>query len=141
MSKKSHLLALSSFALLVACSSEPEPAAEQPVAMAVADTNAPLPGGFTPYPGVRELSRTSINQNGQSYTLLSMQADVAPEVMLAHYRQQAAAAGIPISLEVSANGQHQIGGESPSGLNFSLTASGSNAGTSATLAIGQAAPQ
>ena len=70
-----------------------------------------------------------------------MQADVSPEVMLAHYRQQAAAAGIPISLEVSANGQHQIGGESPNGLNFSLTASGAGIGTSATLAIGRVTPQ
>ena len=136
-----RLLALSSFALLAACGSEPEPAAEQTAQLAVADTSAPLPGGFTPYPGARELSRTSIEQNGQSYTLLSMQADVSPEVMLTHYRQQAAAAGIPISLEVSANGQHQIGGESPNGLNFSLTASGAGIGTSATLAIGQVTPQ
>ena len=129
------------FAMLAACGSEPE-AAEQPAgAVAVADTGAALSGGFTPYPGAEELSRTSISQNGGSYTLLSLQADAAPEAMVAYYRKQAEDAGIAISLEVSAGGQHQIGGESASGLNFSFTASGAGERTSATLAIGQTAQE
>ena len=138
-----HRLALfPALCLLAACGAEPAPNEAAPTAaVAVADTNAPLPGGFTPYPGAQELSRTSINQDGQSYTLLSIQSDAAPELLVAFYRDQAEAAEIPISLEVSANGLHQIGGESPAGLNFSFTASGAGGQTSATLAIGQSAPE
>ena len=132
--------------LLAACGTEPAPSEEAhsaapTAAVAIADTNAALPGGFTPYPGAQEVSRSSISQNGQSYTLLSLQTDAAPEELVAFYRQQAEAAAIPISLEVSANGLHQIGGESPAGLNFSFTANGAGGQTSATLAIGQSAPQ
>ncbi len=129
------------FALLAACGSEPEPAEAAPeapaAAVATADTSDPLPGGFTPYPGAQQVSRTSINQNGGSYTLLAQQAAATPEEMVAFYREQAAAAGIAISLEASANGMHQIGGEAASGLNFSFTASSAGEGTSTTLAIGQ----
>ena len=136
-----HRLALiPALCLLAACGAEPAPTAAVPnAAVAIADTNAALPGGFTPYPGAQELSRTSINQDGQSYTLLSIQSDAAPELLVAFYRAQAEAAEILISLEVSANGLHQIGGESPAGLNFSFTASGAGGQTSATLAIGQSA--
>jgi len=146
----SHRLSLfPALCLLAACGSEPAPAEEAPpaahpaapsAAVAMADSNAPLPGGFTPYPGAQEVSRTSIKQDGQSYTLLSLQSAAAPELLVAFYREQAEAAEIPISLEVSANGLHQIGGETPAGLNFSFTASGAGGQTSATLAIGQSAP-
>jgi len=143
-----HRLALfPALCLLAACGAEPAPSEAAPneaaptAAVAIADTDAALPGGFTPYPGAQELSRTSINQDGQSYTLLSIQSDAAPELLVAFYRDQAEAAEIPISLEVSANGLHQIGGESPAGLNFSFTASGAGGQTSATLAIGESAPE
>ena len=124
--------------LLTACGSEQAPSEGS---TALAHSDAPLPAGFTPYPGAEELSRTSISQDGQSYTLLSLQADASPETLVAYYRQQAEAAGIPISLEASNNGMHQIGGESSTGLNFSFTARQAGAQTSATLAIGQSGAQ
>jgi hypothetical protein len=138
---------LASVALLAACGAEPE-LVDEPTAAAtarasaqVADTQAALPGGFTEFPGAQEVSRTSIDQNGGSYILLAQQADSAPAAMVAFYRDQAEAAGIPISLEVSENGMHQIGGETPAGLNFSFTASPAGDGASSTLAIGQVAPE
>lgn len=140
-SPKRHLPMSVAIAMLAACGSEPQPAEPPAAAVAAANTSDPLPGGFTQYPGAQQVSRTSINQNGGSYTLLAQQADAVPAEMVAFYRAQAEAAGITISLEASASGMHQIGGETASGLNFSFTASPAGTGSSTTLAIGQAAPQ
>ena len=130
--------------LLAACgeADAPPPATAQATAGEEQPRPGPQaqPGGFALFPGAVQLSRSSASQNGQSFTLQSLASDAPPQALVEHYRQQAEAAGIAVSLEVAQNGMHQIGGEAPSGLNFSLTASRQGNRTIATLAVGAPAP-
>ncbi|MEP3421875.1 MAG: hypothetical protein ABJN35_09095 [Erythrobacter sp.] len=81
-----------------------------------------LPDGFTIVDGAEVLSTTIIDQADSKGALVTFNTDRTPDQVVEHFRAQAEAAGIDIQIETSINGGRMLGGESPSGTTFSITA-------------------
>jgi hypothetical protein len=103
-----------------------------------AEVPVSLPDGFSLYPGSKVVTNTVVKQADGQGTMVMFETDAAADKVIAHYREQAKAAGFDIQLEMNANGTQMIGGERKSdGATLSVTASASeDAGTSGQLIIG-----
>jgi hypothetical protein len=104
-----------------------------------ADVPVDLPDGFTVYPGAQVTANTVFEEPGSKGALLTMEADAAPEAMIAFYRRQAEGAGVDLTLDMTTDSMRMIGGKAPDGSPFSFTATPSADGpTTAQLMAGEA---
>jgi hypothetical protein len=103
-----------------------------------AEVPVSLPDGFSLYPGSKVVTNTVVKQADGQGTMVMFETDAAADKVIAHYREQAKAAGFDIQLEMNTNGTLMIGGERKGdGSTLSVTASaGEGAGTSGQLIIG-----
>lgn len=95
-----------------------------------------LPAGFGIYPGAQVVSNTSMSSAEGDAAMVVMTSADKPAELVAHYRQQAEAAGVTIEMEMNQNGTLLIGGELPAGGGFSFTAMAAGDSTQGTLLIG-----
>ncbi|MEO0589725.1 MAG: hypothetical protein AAFZ11_04105 [Pseudomonadota bacterium] len=95
-----------------------------------------LPEGFSAYPRAEVLTNTIVSQATGSGALVTMMSDDGPETIAAFYKGQAQDSGIEIQMEISTNGTQILGGQSPSGLTFSMIASPGAEGTTVQLTVG-----
>ncbi|PKP90091.1 MAG: hypothetical protein CVT75_11950 [Alphaproteobacteria bacterium HGW-Alphaproteobacteria-14] len=88
-----------------------------------ADVPVSLPAGFSLFPGSKVVTNTVVNQPGGQGTMVTFEADAAADTIIAHYRDQAKAAGFAIQIEMNTNGTRMIGGERErDGSTLSITA-------------------
>jgi hypothetical protein len=135
-------MVLAATAALAACGAPETPGdgdREQGLAASVADpgsgTTVALPRGFGVFPGAQVINATTLDQGGQRGTMLVMQSEAGPQAMVDHYREQAAAAGVEIAVELDTNGALTIAGESPAGVSMNFTATPQDGNTNAMLTI------
>ncbi len=76
-----------------------------------AEVPVSLPDGFSLFPGSKVLTNTVINKPDGQGTMVMFEAAAPADKILAHYREQAKAAGFDIQLEMNTNGTMMIGGE------------------------------
>ena len=103
------------------------------------DPSAPvnLPDGFTLYPNAKVTSNTSMAMGGGNAAIISFDSASAPQDIVAHYRAEAEAAGIPVTAEVSAGDTRSIAGDAENGDSFQLSVEPSGEGSTATLMVGR----
>jgi hypothetical protein len=88
-----------------------------------ADVPVSLPDGFSLYPGSKVVTNTVVNQPDGQGTMVMFEATAPADTIVAHYREQAKAAGFDIQLEMNTNGTMMIGGErKDDGSTLSVTA-------------------
>jgi hypothetical protein len=90
-----------------------------------AGANVPvsLPAGFSLFPGTKVISNAVVSQPDGQGTMVQFEADAPAEKVVAHYKEQAKAAGFDIQLEMNTNGTMLIGGERKAdGSSLSVTA-------------------
>ncbi len=88
-----------------------------------ADVPVNLPAGFSLFPGSKVVTNTVVNQPDGQGTMVTFEATAPADQIVAHYRDQAKAAGFDIQLEMTANGTQMIGGERKGdGSSLSVTA-------------------
>ena len=88
-----------------------------------ADVPVSLPAGFSLFPGSKVITNTVVNQPGGQGTMVMFEADAAADTIIAHYRDQAKAAGFAIQIEMNTNGTLMIGAERErDGSTLSITA-------------------
>ncbi len=75
------------------------------------DVPVSLPDGFSLFPGSTVITNTVVKQDDGQGTMVMFEAEAAAEKVVAHYRDQAKAAGFDIQLEMNTNGTMMIGGE------------------------------
>ena len=100
------------------------------------DVEVDLPDGFTIYPGAEVVQKTVLNSAEGEGSLLMMTSSDTPQAMADHYRAQAEAAGIEISMEMTSGDTRIIGGEGPDERFFSFSASGDGGESTGMLTIG-----
>jgi hypothetical protein len=78
-----------------------------------AGANVPvsLPEGFSLFPGTKVISNAVVSQPDGQGAMVQFEADAPADTVVAHYRDQAKAAGFDIQLEMTTNDTVQIGGE------------------------------
>ncbi len=81
---------------------------------------AKLPMGFSLFPGAEVVNSTTFERDGTTISITSLASDASPAQLVAHYREEAEAAGIEIKLEMSVNDGQMIGGDDGKGNMFSL---------------------
>ena len=96
-----------------------------------------LPDGFTLFPGAKVTSNTSMAMGEGNAAIISFDSASSPERIVAHYRAEAEAAGIPVTAEVSAGDTRSIAGDAENGDSFQLSVEPSRAGSTATLMVGR----
>ncbi|WP_143736857.1 hypothetical protein [Erythrobacter tepidarius] len=102
-----------------------------------ADVPVSLPAGFSLYPGSKVVTNTVVKQPDGQGTMVMFETGAAADEVIAHFREQAKAAGFDIQLEMNTNGTQMIGGERKDGSTLSVTASpGGDSGTTGQLIIG-----
>lgn len=101
------------------------------------DVEADLPAGFSVYPGAQIVSNTVMSGADGEGVMMIMTSSASAEEMVAHFRQQAEAAGIQIQMEMNTADSRMIGGEGPDNLFMSFNASESGGETSGMLTIGR----
>lgn len=103
-----------------------------------ADVPVSLPKGFSMFPGSKVVSNTVVNQPDGQGTMVAFEAAAPADKVVAHYRDQAKAAGFEIQLEMTTNGTTMIGGvRKGDGTSLSVTASpGEGGATTGQLIIG-----
>jgi hypothetical protein len=94
-----------------------------------------LPEGFSLYPGASVINSSSVSHAEGSGVRLAMSTQASPIQVIEFYRKQAKAAGIEIMSEITAGGQIMVGGKGDDGTDFSVTASGGEAGTTVNLMV------
>jgi hypothetical protein len=96
-----------------------------------------LPQGFTLFPGSTVVTNTVVNQPDGKGTMVMFEAKAPADKVVAHYREQAKAAGFEIQLEMNTNGTQMIGGErKDDGSTLSVTASPGEGVTTGQIIIG-----
>lgn len=97
-----------------------------------------LPDGFSLFPGSKVVTNTVVNQPDGRGTMVMFEAAAPADTIVAHYRDQAKAAGFDIQLEMNTNGTHMVGGERKGdGSTFSVTANpGDGTTTTGQIIIG-----
>jgi hypothetical protein len=70
-----------------------------------------LPDGLSLFPGSKVVTSTLVKQPDGQGTMVMFEAEAPAEAVVAHYRDQAKAAGFDIQLEMNTNGTQMIGGE------------------------------
>lgn len=84
-----------------------------------------LPAGFTLFPGTRITNNARFDRAEGQGSLITFAADAPAEAIIAHYRQQAEAAGFAITLEHDAAGSLLLIGErTRDGARLAVTATG-----------------
>ena len=103
------------------------------------DPGAPvnLPDGFTLYPGAQVTSNTTMAMGEGNAAIISFDTEASPEDIVAHYRAEAEAAGIPVTAEASMGATRTIVGDAENGDSFQLTAEPEGEGSTATLMVGR----
>ncbi|AUX70372.1 hypothetical protein CHX26_13485 [Porphyrobacter sp. HT-58-2] len=92
-----------------------------------ADVPVILPEGFNLFPGSKVVTNTVVKQPDGQGTMITFEADAPADKVIAHYREQAKAAGFDIQLEMNTNGTLMVGGERKGdGSSMSVTATGSD---------------
>lgn len=87
------------------------------------DVPVSLPAGFSLFAGSKVVTSTVVDQPDGKGTMVSFEAAAPAEKVIAHYRDQAKAAGFEIQLEMTTNGTTMIGGERKGdGSSLSVTA-------------------
>jgi hypothetical protein len=76
-----------------------------------ADVPVSLPEGFSLYPGSKVVTNTVVSQPDGQGTMVQFEADAPADKVIAHYKQQAKAAGFAIELEMNTNGTQMIAGK------------------------------
>lgn len=95
-----------------------------------ADVPVSLPDGFSLFPGSTVITNTVVNQDDGQGTMVMFETKGAADKVIAHYREQAKAAGFDIQLEMNTNGTQMIGGERKADKStLSVTASPGEDGT------------
>lgn len=95
-----------------------------------------LPQGFSLFPGSKVVSNTVVNQPGGQGTMMTFEAGGPADKVVAHYRDEAKAAGFDIQIEMNANGTQMVGGERKSdGATLSVTATAGEAMTTGQIII------
>jgi hypothetical protein len=90
-----------------------------------ADVAVALPAGFSLFPGSKVVTNTVVDQPDGKGTMITFEAAAPADTVVAHYRDQAKAAGFDIQLEMNTNGTRMIGGERKGdGASLSVTATG-----------------
>ena len=98
--------------------------------------NVDLPPGFAVYPGAKVVANTSLRNDQGTNVSVMMTVPGSVDQVMDYYRRQAEAAGIDIQTEIKSGTTQLIGGESKSGMIFSLNASPSEeGGTSAHISL------
>jgi hypothetical protein len=98
---------------------------EDGVATLRSGPNVPLtlPDGLSLFPGSRVLDNSLVTRPRGKGTLVTFEADAPAAAVIAHYRDQAQAAGFVIALDVEAGGTLMVGGaRDPDGATLSVTA-------------------
>jgi hypothetical protein len=94
------------------------------------DVPVSLPQGFSLFPGSKVVTNTVVNQPDGQGTMVVFEAQAPADTIIAHYREQAKAAGFEIQLEMTTNGTTMVGGERKGdGSSLSVTASPGEGGT------------
>ncbi|WP_036857565.1 hypothetical protein [Erythrobacter cryptus] len=89
-----------------------------------ADVPLSLPEGFSLFPGSKVVTNTVVDQPDGKGTLVSFEAAAPAEKVIAHYRDEAKAAGFAIELELTTNGTTMLGAQrKEDGTTLSVTAS------------------
>lgn len=82
-----------------------------------------LPEGFSLYPGAKVVTNTVVKKVDGTGVMVIFQTPDAPDKVIAHYRREAEAAGIVISVAITTAKTVMIGGEDKGGrLTFSANA-------------------
>jgi hypothetical protein len=78
-----------------------------------AGANVPvsLPDGFSLFPGTKVISNAVVSQPDGQGTMIQFEADAPADKVIAHYREQARAAGFAIELEMNTNGTMMVAGQ------------------------------
>jgi hypothetical protein len=88
-----------------------------------ADVPVSLPQGFSLFPGSKVVSNTVVDQPDGKGTMVMFESEAGADKVVAHYRDQAKAAGFEVQLEMTTNGTTMIGGERKAdGATLSVTA-------------------
>lgn len=98
---------------------------------------ATLPDGYTLFPGAKVMSNVEADGDGGKVNMILFQTEASPEDLESHYRKEAEAAGVKIELQMTMENGRVIGGKTPDGSNFALTANSDGQQTTATLTIGK----
>jgi hypothetical protein len=95
-----------------------------------ADVPVTLPDGFSLFAGSKVVTNTVVNQPDGQGTMVTFEAAAPADKVVAHYRDQAKAAGFEIQLEMTTNGTTMIAGERKAdGASLSVTATDADAAT------------
>jgi hypothetical protein len=97
-----------------------------------------LPQGFSMMAGTKVINNTVVNQPDGQGTMVMFETAAPADKVVAHYREQAKAAGFDIQLEMNTNGTMMVGGERKGdGSTLSVSASpGEDGATTGQLIIG-----
>lgn len=88
------------------------------------DISVDLPSGWSVYPGAKVVNVMNItSEDGPAMTVM-METDADPDKIIAHYREQAEAAGIKIEMEMTTAGSSMMGGSDEEDRNFSINVMG-----------------
>ncbi len=103
-----------------------------------ADVPISMPAGFSLFPGSKVVANTVVSQPDGQGTMVTFEAAAAADAVIAHYRDQAKAAGFDIQLEMTTNGTMMVAGERKSdGSSLSVTATaGEGDATTGQIIIG-----
>jgi hypothetical protein len=93
------------------------------------------PDGFSLYPGATVVDSSTVTHSSGSGVRVVMTTVASPVQVAEFYRKQAKAVGIAELTEATAAGQVLMGGKSDDGVEFNLTASGSEGTTTANLFV------
>lgn len=98
---------------------------------------AELPPGFTLYPGAELRSSVEVGRGEGQAVMLTLASDAPPDAMIAFYRKQAEASGVPVEIQLATEGLSMIGGRGENGTQFSFQASREQGETVGELTVGQ----
>ena len=82
-----------------------------------------LPDGFTMFPDAELLSNTIFERGDSNACFLSLQSDASPAQLAAHYRREAEAVGLNVTLSMSLPDSEMLVAEDGQGRRFSFEAS------------------
>ena len=102
------------------------------------DVPLTLPDGFSLFPGSTVVSNTVVNQPDGRGTMVAFEATAPADSVIAHFREQAEAAGFNIEIEMNTNGTMMVGGQRKAdSASFSVTATaGDDSATTGQIIIG-----
>jgi hypothetical protein len=100
-------------------------------------TSAGFPEGYSPYPGAKVVSNSTVAEGQGNATMILMETSAAPDKVATFYRNEARAAGVKIALDEQAGGGRVLSGQTAGGQAFTLQANPEKSGTSISLLVGQ----